>query len=175
MNKPVRYVVPKGRTPNYMDKLKAHYIEGKKLSVAMEERKSQLEKTNALRVQGFSREQTVNMLVQMGVTGSVSNAYLIVRHAEELFGDIHKANKEGLRHILTENFYYVFQKAKAKGDLREMNKALENIAEINNLSDPAPNGIDYSKLLIPVPVYTTNTEALKQPPTEDATTYTIEG
>src|SRR5688572_7006511 len=99
----MRKLITDGRKADVLDKIRAHYIEGKKLSLKQEGRRKKYERAHTLRINGYSKEQTVHMLVEMNIVGSITEAYRIVGASEKLFGDINLSNREGLRHILTEN------------------------------------------------------------------------
>lgn len=151
-----------GRKPSVLDKIRAHYLEGKKLSEKQEMKRKQYEQANTFRVQGYSVEQCVQLLQEMGAVGSVAEAYRVIRTAEELFGDVTKSNRDGLRHILSENFMRVYRKAWKENNLKEANRALENISEINGLRKDEGNPIDWNRIFIPIPVFTSDPEVLRQ-------------
>ncbi len=150
-----------------LDKLRAYYIEGKKLSEKQEFKRVQYEQAHQLRILGMSREQTVKMLIRSKVVGSTREAYRIVGAAEELFGEVNKANKDGLRHILSENLMRIYNRAMESDDFKNANKANELIAKINNLVTHTEVTFDFSKLTIPVPVYTSDAKVLIQQETLD--------
>ncbi|WP_126244136.1 hypothetical protein [Chitinophaga rhizosphaerae] len=163
------------RKPSALDKIRAHYLEGRKLSEKQELKRKQYEQANAYRVQGYSVEQCVHLLRELGVVGSVAEAYRIIRSAEELFGDVTKSNKDGLRHILSENFMRVYRKAWKDNNLKEANRALENIAEINGLRDLDGNPIDWNRILIPIPVFSSDPDVLRRQETVDISHQNIGG
>jgi hypothetical protein len=155
------------RVPDHFDKIKAFYIEGRKLSDVQEKQRLKYEEAHRLRVAGYSKEQVIKILKQKELIASDRVGYTIVNGAEILFGDIAASNREGMRVILTENFLSIYQWAKKNSNMKEANRALENVAKINNLykeDDP----VDWDSILIPIPVYTTNPQALRQPEIEDA-------
>lgn len=162
-----------GRKPSSLDKIRQHYLEGKKLPEKLEEKRLQYESANTYRVAGYSKEQVVALLMETNMATSRATAYTIVRDSEALFGDINKSNKDGLRHILTENFLAVYRKAWNNDDLKECNRALDSIAKINQLYDTTESGIDWKKVVIPVPVFMTDPKILEQQQTNDATEYTV--
>lgn len=155
------------RKPSILDKLRAHYIEGRKLSEKQDHKRIQYEQAHNLRLLGMSKEQTVKMLFSRKIAGSMREAYRIVNSAEELYGEVNKANKDGLRHILTENLMRVYNKSMEAGDYKNANKANETIAKINNLVNHELVPIDISKFIIPVPVYTSDPNVFKQQETLD--------
>jgi hypothetical protein len=156
-----------GRKPSVLDKIRARYLEGRKLSEKQEKKRIQYEQAHALRLQGYSREQTVKMLVSLNIAGSIQQAYRIVSASEQLFGEVNKVHKDGLRHILTENLQRIYNRAMETGNLKEANKSLVAIAEINNLKETQINPFDYKTLIIPVPVYTTDADVLRKQETVD--------
>ena len=150
-----------------LDKLRAYYIEGKPLSEKQEFKRVQYEQAHSLRILGMSREQTVKMLISRNIVGSSREAYRIVGAAEELYGEINKVNKDGMRHLLTENLMRIYNRSMELQDLKNANKANELIAKINNLVTHTEITFDFSKLTIPVPVYTSDPKVLIQQETLD--------
>lgn len=161
-------LITDGRKPDVLDKIRSHYLEGRKLSDKQEAKRKQYEQAHSFRVAGYSKEQTVQLLQEMAVVGSVTEAYRVCNCSERLFGEINQSNKEGLRYILTENFMAIYRKARKEDNLKEANRALENVAKINNLFDPNQAPIDWSKIIIPIPVYTSDPNVLKETITEEA-------
>jgi len=151
-----------------LDKLRAYYIGGKKLSEKQEKKRLQYEQAHQLRIAGYSKNQTIRILIGKKIAGSEREAYRISNNSEILFGDVAAANKEGLRVILTENFLALYQKALREDNIKEANRALENLAKINNLYKEE-DSINWDKIIIPVPVYSTNPAILyNNQPIEDA-------
>lgn len=155
------------KKPDILDRFRLHYLEGRKLNDKQETQRKQYEQAHSLRILGMSREQTVKMLLSRKIVNSQAEAYRAVSRAEQLFGDINVVHKDGLRHILTENLSRLANKAMEAGDLKNANKAYEVMAKINNLITPDTSPFDYKLLLIPVPVYTSDTKVLKAQETED--------
>src|SRR4051812_11107220 len=130
-----RALLTTDRKPDHFDKIRAYYVDGRKLTTVQEAKRLQYEEAHTLRLNGYSKEQTVNMLMEKKVVNSISEGYRICNYAEILFGDVATANKDGLRVILTENFFKLYQQAKTAGNTRDCIRALENIAKINGLVD----------------------------------------
>src|SRR3982751_6804282 len=106
-----RKFISLGRRLDNIDKIRAFYIDGQKLSSIQEKKRLQYEEAHRLRLTGYSKEQTINMLLQRETITSKPDGYRICRQAEILFGDIAASNKEALRVILTENFFRLYQTA----------------------------------------------------------------
>ena len=156
-----RKYISTNRRFDVFDKLRSYYIDGTPLSELQEKKRLQYEQAHQLRVAGYSKQQTIKILQKRKIVGATSEAYMVCNHAEILFGDVSMSNKKGLTVILTENFFRQYQKASKAGDLREANRALENIAKINGLMNDN-DSINYEDLKLPIPVYTTNPKALKR-------------
>jgi hypothetical protein len=147
------------------DKIRAYYIDGAKLSDKQEHKRQQYEQAHQLRLAGYSKDQSVRMLLEMKVANSQAESYRLCNNSERLFGDVAAANKEGLRVILTENFLRLFQKAEKADNLKEANRALENLAKLNSLFKEE-DSINWDKIIIPVPVYSSNPATLFIKPKE---------
>lgn len=154
-----RQYISTNRHFDNFDKIRAFYIDGNKLSPLQEKKRLQYEQAHQLRVAGYSKEQTIRILKKRKVIGSISDGYKICNNAEILFGNVAAANKEGMRVILTENFSNLYRKALNEGNIKEANRALENIAKINSLltfEDP----VNWNEIIIPIPIYSTNAKVL---------------
>src|SRR4051812_32366679 len=143
-----RQFITINRRLDALDKIRAYYIDARKLSDLQEKRRLQYEEAHRLRLAGYSKEQTINILLKRATVMSKPDGYRVCHHAEILFGDIASSNKEGLRVILTENFFRLYQKAIiGKENLKEANRALENIAKINSLMSQE-EAINWREILI---------------------------
>lgn len=123
---------PQAREMTRMDKLKAHYLEGKKLPKSLEETLEKMERANGLLCSGYSKEQAVKFLMEKDSL-SKSHGYKIVRDAMELFGDVTKASKDGLRHIATENLMQIYNHARQSKNLEMAERVWDTICKLNGL------------------------------------------
>jgi hypothetical protein len=168
-----RNYITDNRTFDNFDKIRAFYIDGSKLSDLQEKKRLQYEQAHQLRLTGYSKDQTIQILLGKNVVGSQREAYQVTNNSEMLFGDVAAANKEGLRVILSENFLRLYQKAVKDENIKEANRALENVARLNSLykeEDP----INWDKIFIPVPVYSSNPKTLFQKSITEAEIITTE-
>jgi hypothetical protein len=157
-----------GRRFDFFDRLRAYYIDGRRLNERLEGKRLELEQAHQLRCAGYSKEMTVKMLIRKEVAKSQADAYKICNQAEILFGDVGAANKDGLRVILTENFLRLFKWSVHRGNIKEANRALQNVAKINMLMN-GDNSINWNEIIIPVPIYTSDSKVLHNVPAiEDA-------
>jgi hypothetical protein len=74
------------------------------------------------------------------------HALNIYKDAINLFGDVTRAEKEGIRHITYEMQMKIYRKAIAKGDLKEANSAVSNIIKLQGLDREDPDLPDFEKL-----------------------------
>ena len=160
MRKKLNYITGNGRFDNF-EKIKAYYIDGARLSELQEKKRLQYEQAHQLRITGYSKDQTIKILLKKKVVDSQREAYRVCNNSEILFGDVAANNKEGLRVILTEYFLKLYQAAKIEDNLKEANRALENVARLNSLYKEEGT-IDWDKIFIPVPVYSSNPKILHQ-------------
>lgn len=73
-------------------------------------------------------------------------AWRDIRDAISLFGDVQKAEKEGIRYIVYEYAVEVFRKAKQKDDFKAMARAVDTMAKIMGLDKESPDIPDFEKL-----------------------------
>jgi len=71
-----------------------------------------------------------------------SQAYVDIREAKKLFGDINKADAEGERHIHYEMAMFAWREARKTNDLKEMNKAMGNIIKIKKYDKESDDNTD---------------------------------
>jgi hypothetical protein len=157
--KNIRYTTDNQDYDN-LDKLRAFYIEGKELSDLQHKKRLQYEAAHCLLLEGYSRQQTINFLIKRKIIESIPVGYRVINTAEMLFGHVGESNKKGIRHILHEIFMTMYRRAIKAKDLREANRALENVAKIYNLYKE--DEFDWQDVVIPTPVFTTNPRALRK-------------
>jgi hypothetical protein len=144
--------------PNYgpgtetpLDRIRASYMqEGAEgcLSKSDLELREQLQATHALLTQYHSVQQTVKIL-QERYQVSQPTAYRRVRDTTELFGDVTRTSKEGVRDILFELSMRVFQLAAGRKnefklpdpDLKAMNTAIARMSKLKGLDEKDNNAL----------------------------------
>ena len=77
---------------------------------------------------------------------SDSQAYVDLRRALKLFGDVLSGNKEGQRWVIYERNLHLYELARAKGDIEQMGKALDRSIKILGLDKEDPDMPDFAKL-----------------------------
>ncbi|MGI4760581.1 MAG: hypothetical protein ACRYF0_07745 [Janthinobacterium lividum] len=150
--------MPTTTNPNYgpgtetpLDRIRASYMrEGAEagLSKSDLELREQLQATHALLTQYHSVQQTVKIL-QERYQVSQPTAYRRVRDTTELFGDVTKTSKEGVRDILFEMSMRVFQLAAGRKnefklpdpDLKAMNTAIARMSKLKGLDEKDNNAL----------------------------------
>lgn len=150
-----------------MDRLRDHWLYDHKISFKLKEYNDKLIATEALLRQGYSVPQCVKFLREKyGVSQPTGNKY--VRDAYELFGDVGKVNKDGLKYILTGTLQDVMNYAKQKMDLPTIVEAVKEIAKLNGLYFKEGELPDLSFLQLNFQLnFTSDVGTLKK---EDATT-----
>ncbi len=73
-------------------------------------------------------------------------AWRDIRDAISLFGDVQKAEKEGIRYIVFEYAAETFRQAKKKEDFKAMARAVDTMAKIMALDKESPDLPDFEKL-----------------------------
>ena len=140
-----------GSTETTLDRIRASYLqEGaeQRLTKADRQRRDEIEGTHALLTQYHSLEQAAKISGERWQL-SRATAYRRCREALELFGDVTRAYKDGIRHILYEMSMRVFQLAAGRKnefkqpdpDLKAMNAAIKNMAMLKGLDKEDTNAL----------------------------------
>jgi len=138
--------------PNYgqgtetpLDRIRASYMqEGGEARLTKSDQvlREQLQATHALLMQYHSPQQAVKILQERyGI--SQPTAYRRLRDTTELFGDVTRTSKEGVRDILFEMSMHVFQLAAGRKnefnlpdpDLKAMNTAIARMSKLKGLDE----------------------------------------
>jgi len=133
-----------------MDRIRMHYISGYELSAHDEEVKRRWHAafTFGLEHKGSDKEVASMLIKTFNI--SESQAYRDIYNAINLFGDVRKSTKEGLRYMVTQWAIEVFKMAVVKKDFKGMEKALTCITKTNNLDKEDQDLPDPSKIQPPV-------------------------
>lgn len=73
-------------------------------------------------------------------------AWRDVRDAISLFGDVQKAEKEGIRYIVFEYAVETFRQAKKNKDYKAMSRAVDTMSKVMGLDKESPDLPDFEKL-----------------------------
>ncbi len=133
-----------------IDRIRMHYISGYELSAHDEEVKRRWHAafTFGLEHKGSDKEVASMLIKTFNI--SESQAYRDIYNAINLFGDVRKSTKEGLRYMVTQWAIEVFKMAVVKKDFKGMEKALTCITKTNNLDKEDQDLPDPSKIQPPV-------------------------
>lgn len=140
-----------GSTETTFDRIRASYLqEGaeSRLTKADLARRDELEGAHALLTQYHSLEQAAKITSERYQL-SRATAYRRCTEAIRLFGDVTRAYKDGIRHILYEMSMKVFQLAAGRKneyklpdpDLKAMNAAIKNMAMLKGLDKEDTNAL----------------------------------
>lgn len=145
---------------NRLDRIKAYYLDNNKLDEEDEEYRLTLRKINHWFEQGKSpADARAKLEKEMKLGDDQSSQY--VSDALELYGDISQSDREGLRHLLTNHFLRIAQKAERAKDLDLAAKTYERVSRINNLDEVIDPNAKKGGRRIQIS-YTTNPDALKK-------------
>jgi hypothetical protein len=133
-----------------MEKIRKYYLEGADLSPHQEKIRVRLEAAHALILDDHNTDKQAADIMSERFNIHFTQAYKDIANAKNLFGDLRKANKEGLRYMVTQWAVELFQMAKTAKDLKGMEKALERITKANNLDSEDQDIPDPSKIQPPV-------------------------
>ena len=144
-----------------LEKITAHYSSDLSLSPTDDAYRQLLEAANKYNLAGRTKKGISGLLKKKhGVAHS--KAYQTVRDAEEVFGEIGKSNKEGLRYIQTEQYRKLARKLQKSGGHELAILCLQRIDRINGLEDKKSTTINIGKVLMPKQIlFTTDPKALK--------------
>lgn len=144
---------PEGVTrdkPSAIDAIRAYYQTKDdrhpvELTDTQEEIRQRLLTAHSLVLQKGSQEAAVKMLVKrFNISDRQARRDMV--EAINLFGNVMKSEKEGMRYLLYEKAQKTFQMALRKGDLKAMNNALKTAVSIMGLDREDPDIPDFSKI-----------------------------
>lgn len=145
-----------------LDRYRDHLLQGTTISAEQEDMLGKYRRANALMCKGYSRLQTITILTKELALSS-PQIYSILRESIELFGDVNKVDKDGMRYILYENFMREAKLARKNKDHQAAIRALENAAKIYDLYNTEVAGINPAQFLRPSAIiFTSDPEVLKQ-------------
>ncbi|RDC63280.1 hypothetical protein [Adhaeribacter pallidiroseus] len=130
-----------------LDKYRDHLLSNAALTPEQTEMLAKYRRANALLCNGYSRLRTITILTKECLVAH-GYAYSLVRDTIELFGDITKSEKDGMRYIAYENFIRAAKLAQKQKDYNAMIRAQENAARIYDLytvSEQVMNPQDFVK------------------------------
>jgi hypothetical protein len=100
---------------------------------------------------------------------SRATAYRVVSDSINMFGEVGKTRKDGLKNMLIERQFRLASKAEKEGDYMTAERCYEAIAKMGGLNNDELDMHEiYKNLQLPAIIFTTDPNALKSPE-EDAT------
>lgn len=143
-----------------IEKIIAHYVHDLSLSDGDEEYRQLLEAANKYNLAGRTKMEIAKLLEKKHSIKK-SKAYQVINESEELFGEIGKSNKEGLRHIQTEWYKKLARKLEKEKNYELAILCRQRIDKINGLEEKKGNTININKVLMPRQlIFTTDPAAL---------------
>jgi len=157
-------IVPKEAEENsWLGRIRDHYFKGKELTPALEERREQLDEAwNLLRKNG--RAGAVQILTKRhGLKPATIQK--TIRDAIELFGDVTKTSKQGLRQIEADRLDVIYKRALKAGEYKDAIRALEVKSKILRLDQPEADEPRDIRLPVQI-IFSTDPSILNPPPVD---------
>lgn len=135
------------RRDTTFDRIFAHYIdpEKNKISEKEEEIRKRWSAAFSLLLNYHSPEQAVPVL-ENEFKISKAQAYRDIRNAMNLFGDVHRSDKEGKRYILYEYSMKLLQMAIKKGDLEAWGRSIDRLMKLARLESDDQEMVNPDKI-----------------------------
>jgi hypothetical protein len=142
-----------------VEQVVAHYVRGHKLSATVEAYRLLLEEAHKCLLAGKTRKYTAQYLIE-AQNCQKSKAYQVINDALEVFGEVNRNGKEGLRYLQTE--WYLKMSEKLEKENPELAiQCRQRIDKINGLEDKKGQTINIAKVLMPKQIiFTTDPAAL---------------
>lgn len=124
------------RGDSSMDKIRAYYIDPIKheLSPTLEDVRIRLTEAWSLKMNYWSNQKIAKKwAVDYGL--SQAQAYIDIRNAQQLFGEVHKMDRQTKQSMLFQYSFQMLQKARELGDLKAEAKALDLMGKYSGLSE----------------------------------------
>lgn len=152
------------KTPDRLDRYRGHLLDGLRLTKKEMAMLEKFRKANGLLCQGYSKHQTVLLLMKDGEKPlKEGQAYSIIRDAIKLYGDVAASEKAGMKHIMYENFMVAASLARKEKDYNAMIRAIENAARVTNTYSQDQENFDLNAFMQLLPVeFTTDPAVLKK-------------
>ncbi|MEI7980421.1 MAG: hypothetical protein WCI71_02135 [Bacteroidota bacterium] len=148
-----------------LEKIKSYYLEGEaKVTLSAKENQIRCRIHSAYLYMLDSTIASSELVVKKLINTfkiSESQAYLDIRSASNIFGDIKKCQKEMLRHIVTEWSIELYKTGKENKDYNLMSKALDKMIRANHLDVDDPDLPDPNKIQPPIQLLSLNFNFIK--------------
>ena len=145
------------------DRIRLHYIEGKTLNAEDEKIRLRLDAAHSLKLADFESDKNAAAILMRKFGISQTQAYRDLLNAKNIFGNVQQATKEAIRVMITEWATIAMKMAHQAKDLKNMNKAMENIIRANNLDKDDVDIPDASKIQPPVQLLQVNFNFIDSP------------
>ncbi len=145
------------------DRIRLHYIEGRPLNEEDERIRLRLDAAHSLKLADFESDKNAAAILMRKFGISQTQAYRDLLNAKNIFGNVQQATKEAIRVMITEWATIAMKMAHQAKDLKNMNKAMENIIRANNLDKDDVDIPDASKIQPPVQLLQVNFNFIDSP------------
>jgi hypothetical protein len=144
-----------------LDRYRGHLLDGLQLTKKELAMLEKFRRANALLCQGYSKHQTVLLLMKEGEKPlKEGQAYSIIRDALKIYGDVAASEKAGMKHIMYENFMVAASLARKEKDYNAMIRAIENAAKVTGTYADEQEGFDLNAFMQLLPIDFTSNPAV---------------
>jgi hypothetical protein len=153
------YQLPEDTT---FERIRQHLLTGYEISAVD---KNQLDRWRAVQALLLEKktDRQIALMHSKNYDISLGHAYIDIRNSKNLLGDVHKADKESLRYMVTQWAIEACKKAEETGDNDTLVKSLEKIIKANNLDKEDQDLPDPSKIQPPVQLLSINFNFINSP------------
>ncbi len=145
------------------DRIRLYYIEGTQLNDEDEKIRIRLDAAHSLKLADFETDKNAASILMRKFCISQRQAYRDLLNSKNIFGNVQQATKEAIRYMITEWATIAMKMAHQAKDLKNMNKAMENIIRANNLDKDDVDIPDASKIQPPVQLLQVNFNFIDSP------------
>lgn len=145
-----------------MERIRQHLLAGYEISDADNDILMRWEFAHSLIMKKENDTAVVKLMRKEFGIGQ-AQAYIDIRNAKDIFGDVRKSSKEGLRYMVTDWAISLLKKAEENDDYYAAAKALEKIIKANNLDKEDQDLPDPSKIQPPVQLLSINFTFINSP------------
>ena len=144
------------------ERIRQHYLSGYELTKADDRIRLRWEAAHACIVDKTTDHEAAKLLAKrFDIT--TRQAYIDISNATDLFGDLRKTSKDGLRYLINQWSIDLLKKAMDTADYAAAAKVLEKMIKANNLDKEDQDIPDPSKIHPPVQLLSINFNIINSP------------
>jgi hypothetical protein len=148
---------------NAMERIRLHYTEDRELSESDMKIKDRWETAHSLLISDSENKTNSAKILSKKFGITITCAYNDIRNAQNLFGNVHTASKQAMRHMISEWCIDLHRMAKTIKNFKSVEKAIERFTKANNLDKEDQDIIDAAKIQPPVQLLSVNFNFINSP------------